>query len=78
MFETLQSTGGHGEARQMRLTDDKSITPRLFSGIRKKHISWARSMKAYFDSRDSGFRRMLDGAERADTEITMEMVDGTQ
>ena len=76
--ESLKSNANHGEARQMRLIDDKSINPPLFSGDSKKYVSWARSMKAYFGSRYSEFHKMLDKAELEDTDINMEMVDGTQ
>ena len=74
----LKINSSNGDWRQMRLINDKSITPPLFGGDRKKYISWARSMKAYLDSQYFGFRKMLDWAEREEAEITTEMVDGTQ
>ena len=76
--EGLKINNGNGDQRQMRLINDESVQPPLFSGDRKKYISWARSMKAYLDSHYSGFRKMLDWAEREEAEITTEMVDGTQ
>ena len=44
--EGLKINNGNGDQRQMRLINDKSITPPLFSGDRKKYMSWAMSIKA--------------------------------
>ena len=74
----LKLNSCHGKQRQMRLINDKSITPPLFGGDRKKYMSWARSMNAYLGSQYSGFRKMLDWAECEEAEITTKMLDGTQ
>ena len=63
MVERLQSNG-NGEPRQMRLINDKSITPPFLNGDRRKYMSWVRSVKACLDSQYSGFRKILDWAER--------------
>ena len=58
--ESLTSNGNSVETRQMRLIDDGSINPPIFSGDRKKYKSWVTSMKAYLDSWYLGFRKMLN------------------
>ena len=68
--------GGGGD-KHMKLFDDKALAPAVYGGERKEYLTWSRSMKAYLDSWYSGFRRMLEWAETQETEITVDMVDGT-
>ena len=55
--EGIKIFNGSGAQRQMRLIDEKSITPPLFRGDRRKYMSWAKYLCP-------GFRKMLDWAER--------------
>jgi hypothetical protein len=50
----------------MRLIDEKVNRPPVFDGDRKQVRGWARSVKAYLDSRYPGFRKMLTIIERAE------------
>ena len=50
----------------MRLVDEKVNRPPVFDGNRKEVRGWARSVKAYLDSRYPGFRKMLTVIERAE------------
>ena len=50
----------------MRLIDEKVNRPPVFDGNRKEVRGWARSVKAYLDSKYPGFRRMLTMIERAE------------
>ena len=49
----------------MRLIDEKVNRPPVFDGNRKEVRGWARSVKAYLDSKYPGFRRMLTVIERS-------------
>ena len=55
-----------GVESHMRLIDEKVNRPPVFDGNRKDVRGWARSVKAYLDSRYPGFRKMLTIIERAD------------
>ena len=54
------------ESSYMRLIDEKVNRPPVFDGNRKEVRGWARSVKAYLDSKYPGFRKMLTIIERAE------------
>ena len=56
----------HVEHDYMRFVDEKVNRPPVFDGNRKEVRGWARSVKAYLDSKYQGFRKMLTIIERAE------------